>query len=270
VINETTERTFSGFAINRAKAPSQWQDRYTVTRRPRLFNCQRFLILPIESRPTNPFSTSRIAPSQVAYHFPVSETEADVDKLERLLAKIRQSPRSVIVGPHGTGKSTLLQTLLPRLQQIFPAVVFIQLCGDPSVGHPKQLIERYRRARQIRRALHQPVQQGLLVVDGWEQLPKLSQLQLAWSASIRKQTLLATSHRNLRGWSLLHQTKPTQDVILSLADNLLHGVSDDIFTLVIDDLKNRNVTPTTNVRDLWFEMYDKVEDAQTPSLKFSG
>lgn len=224
-------------------------------------------------QPTNPFSTSCIAPSKVAYRFGHGVSGANPQTvnahLEALLAKLRGGRRAVIVGPHGTGKSTLLHTFLPKLQRSFPKVAFHQLSNDPSIGIGKRLAERLSGGKRIRNGLVDLPEDGLLVVDGWEQLTRPSRWRIAKSAASRKVTLLATCHHRLPGWTSLYETKSTPKLIRSLAGDLLSDSPYEIRKMVDGDLKNRNLAPTTNVRDLWFEMYDRVEDAHLHESKYT-
>lgn len=225
-------------------------------------------------QPTNPFSTSFIAPSQVVYRFNTGVSGANpqtVDAhLEALLGKLRAGRRSLIVGPHGTGKSTLLHTFLPKLQRSFPKVAFHQLSNDPSMGIAKRVSERLKSGKRVRSELLELPKEGLLVVDGWEQLTRSSRWRITKSAVARKLLLLSTCHCRLPGWTLLHETKSTPKLIQSLAGDLLNDSPHEIRKMVDVDLKNRNLTSTTNVRDLWFEMYDKVEDANSHQTKYNG
>ena len=229
---------------------------------------------PFEFQPANPFATSFIAPSKVVYRFShgataVSPHTVDVH-LETLLAKLRGTRRAVVVGPHGTGKSTLLHTFLPKLQRSFPKVAFHQLSNDPSLGLRKRMMERFRAGKRVRDVLAELPADGLLVVDGWEQMTRSSRWRVAKSAMTRKVTLLVTAHRGMPGWTVLHETRSTPKLIRSLADDLLSDSPHELRKMVDVHLKNRRLLPTTNIRDLWFEMYDMVEDAHAHEAKYHG
>lgn len=225
-------------------------------------------------QPANPFATSFIAPSKVVYRFShganATSAHAVDTQLEALLGKLRGTKRAVIVGPHGTGKSTLVHTFLSKLQRSYPKVAFHQLANDPSVGFFKRWSQRIRSGKRIREELSALPNDGLLIVDGWEQLTIPSRWRIARSAASRKVTLLATSHRRLPGWTLLHETTTTPKLIRSLADDLLNDSPHEIRKMIDGHLKTRRLVPTTNVRDLWFEMYDLVEDAHSKELRYHG
>ncbi|OYP37949.1 hypothetical protein [Rhodopirellula sp. MGV] len=221
----------------------------------------------LEFQIPNPFSTSFIAPTQVRYRFNhgVSGTNPQtIDMhLEGLLATLKKTRRGVILGPHGTGKSTLLHTFLPKLQQCYPMVAFDQINNDPSVGWIGRVKERLRAGQRILKELAGLPRDGLLIVDGWEQLYRVSRLRAIRAAAAKKLTLLATSHQRMTGWTTIHETKATQKMVQSLAGDLLEDTPYELRKMVDSHLKKCRVTPKTNVRDLWFEMYDLIEDAQT-------
>ncbi|MCC9602375.1 hypothetical protein LOC67_17635 [Stieleria sp. JC731] len=226
-----------------------------------------------EFQQSNPFATRFVSPSNVRYRFTHGVSGANpqtIDMyLEGLLTTLRQTRRGIILGPHGTGKSTLLHTFLPKLQRSFPRVAFEQINNDPSLGMIGRLKERLRASKRIRKELRSLPREGLLIVDGLEQLFRLSRMRILKTAATKKITLLATSHQRMAGWNVIHETKPTQKLIQSLAGDLLQETSFEIRKMVDSRLKDCRVTPKTNVRDLWFEMYDLVEDAQSAGPKYS-
>jgi len=219
-----------------------------------------------EFQPANPFSTERIAPSNVAYRFSHTAGATNPQKidahLEGLLSKLRETQRGVIVGPHGTGKSTLLHTFLPKLQRTFPTVAFHHVNSDPTLGFRGRWKERFAASKRIRNEIGNLRPEGLLIVDGWEQLARFSRWHIARAADGRKMTLLVTAHHRLPGWTAIHETQPTPKLIRSLANDLLDDSPFELKKQIDDDLKKRALTPATNVRELWFELYDFVEDTK--------
>ncbi|TWT91313.1 ATP-binding protein [Stieleria varia] len=222
-------------------------------------------------QPTNPFATSRTSPGVVPYRFAPGRRggnpQAANMHLETLLAALKECRRGLIVGPHGTGKTTLVHSLLPKLQRAYPMVSFNHLSSDPSDGWFKRFIARLKHYRKIRGEMLRLPGDGLLVVDGWEQLSRYSRYRLARSAFLRNINLLATAHRRITGWTVVAETSTSPEMIQSLAGDLLAETPHEIKKLVADQIKSRRVSERTNVRELWFDMYDVVAKAQTESRR---
>ncbi|KAA5541383.1 hypothetical protein FYK55_17585 [Roseiconus nitratireducens] len=215
---------------------------------------------------TNPFSTDCISPSSVVYRF-AAENRAATDHavdahLENLLSKLRECRLGAIIGPHGTGKSTLLHTFLPKLQHAYPQVAFHQLCHDPRDSLRRRFADRVQAGRRIRAALSSLPAGGLLVVDGWEQLGRLSRWWISRSSGSNKVTLLVTAHHRPAGFTVIHETAASSQLVRALAKELTKDSPYRIQKMVDDQIKSRRVNLRTNVRDLWFEMYDLVEESR--------
>ena len=219
-----------------------------------------------EFQQTNPFATERISPGKVVYRFSHGASGVNPQTidghLEGLLSQLRSSNKGLIVGPHGTGKSTLLQTFLPKLQRSFPTVAFHRVNNDPTLGFRGRWRERIQASKRIRGEMQNLPAEGLLVVDGWEQLTMLSRWLISQVAHRRKLTLLVTAHHRIPGWNVVHETRSTPKLIRSLAGDLLEDSPYELRKMIDTQLKQRALAPTTNVRDLWFEMYDLVEDSK--------
>lgn len=190
-------------------------------------------------QPTNPFATRNVRPAVISYRF----DRSDID-LERLALKFlsESAAASLIIGPHGTGKSTLLQLLIQRLASEFPAIESTVLRND----QPPRGCTRW--------ALRQPVG-TLLIVDGMEQLSPLRRLIFRLACRLRKQRCLATAHAALPGFRELYRTAATIELAKRLASELLVAEptriapANDFIDQIWDDLDG-------NLRDLWFAMYD--------------
>ncbi len=124
----------------------------------------------------NPFSTRHVRPGAIPFIFPPA---INSESLLGLLAE--HDWRGSIVGPHGTGKSALLMTLIPAIQGSGRAVVHYEL-------HDGQ-----RRLPQVP-ALPKGDGNVVVVVDGYEQLSWCRRTRLLRRCQRRHWGLLVTSH----------------------------------------------------------------------------
>ncbi|MEM6470803.1 MAG: ATP-binding protein [Planctomycetota bacterium] len=243
--------------------------------------CQTFLEPPIRELPVesdltvprghdydlpNPFSTEFTSPSKVKYRFNSGAAGKNPQHLARhletLLGKLKDGKRGLIVGPHGTGKSTLLHTFLPKLQQTFPRVAFHQLSRDPRASWLRRVREgRLLGKRLLKRTFDLPGG-SLVVIDGWEQVGRITRFRLNRAVSSRKLLVLATSHRRFSGWTVVHETSTSQKMVSSLAEDLLTDCPYDLRKEITTEIKRMPIKNSTNIRELWFTMYDRVQQSQ--------
>lgn len=150
----------------------------------------------------NPFATRWTRPGVLPYLFAAGDDATRV--VERLRA---HHWRGAIVGPHGSGKTTLVATLLPALAAAgrYPRVVTL------SQGQHRWPAD----------ALAGPelTPSTQLIVDGYEQLGLLARLGLQARCWWRGVGLLITSHRRtlLR---TLFITQPSEAIALLLVQRL--------------------------------------------------
>ena len=115
------------------------------------------------SRRANPFATCWTRPGAIAFQFPADESA------EQLVARLAAANwRGEIVGPHGSGKSTLVATLQPQLAAAGCSIAAITLRKG----------QRRIPAAFVRRSL--AAARPLIVIDGYEQLSWPSRLFLRW------------------------------------------------------------------------------------------
>ena len=191
---------------------------------------------------------------------------ADTAKLcHRIVGQLKSAKSGLIVGPHGSGKTTLLYTLMPFLMSAF------QVEGSTQIRRMQLTMplvnstwSRFRHARksaqQTGDCLSSMPPGSLLVIDGVEQLTARGRRSLVRKSRRRDIFLLATSHARVAGLSVLHQTVVDVMLIQSLVDRLLENASASVVEVVSRELHSRDLKACTNVRDLWFELYDIVQD----------
>jgi len=161
--------------------------------------------------------------------------------------QVSETRHSVIVGPHGSGKSTLLQTLRPHLQAAFCDLLEVRLIA--SQPQRRMVFEASER-------LHAG---GLFVVDGMEQLASWQRVWLFWHSIRRNYSILATAHRPLRGFATLRNTALSAEKIRQLTEQRIAAMPDDTKNLILNELSKRSLGPETNLRELWFDLYDIAE-----------
>lgn len=215
--------------------------------------------------PSNPFCTRFVRPGTILYQF----ADGDADRLNRLVGAIRSTPIGLIVGPHGTGKSTLVATLRPSLKALFSAVDSVTLVAPPADAPTTWWRRRRIRVgnwKTVLAAQTSLADRGLLILDGAEQISPRHWKRLRRLALRRGQTILATSHEVLPGSGVVYRSENSCELVWSLTRSLVSQRDGDLWTRIGRELSLRQVGPSTNVRDLWFDLYDVVQydTAQPP------
>ena len=242
----------------------------------------------------NPFASRFIRPGAVAFH--VRHLQCGVDDAESLASEIvsilRRSSCGAIVGPHGSGKSTLIASLHPFLATEFGRVrelvlrdptqietidhrVAVGLAdsgGDQDTNRRETLRylnplqktwRQWRGLRRDRRLVKRGISAlrpgDLLLLEGAEQLSGRDITRLAARARTRGWCLILTAHDMLPGIPLLHQTGIEVDLIRTLTRQLLRDSPDEVVQAVQLELAGRDLDRVTNLRELWFDLYDVVQ-----------
>lgn len=192
-------------------------------------------------RPPNPFSSQFVQPAAMGYRF--ADRSEDVSALCDLWLAPEAASASLIIGPHGTGKSTLLENLCDHITSRGISMQRFSLASG-----------------QVPRIYIPPV--SAVVVDGFEQLSRLSIMILRRGCQRKNVRLLGTSHRPIRSFTCLHTTGARLDLALQMTHDLLKPCP------ALRPAANKEVqrlwpSLSGNLRELWFSMYDWYQSQTT-------
>lgn len=194
-----------------------------------------------DRRGTNPFATSCVRPGALQYACESPE------EFEHLLTRIEAGREHQIVGPHGTGKSTLIHSLRDAL-----AARGWQ-CASRRI-HPGRKPEDDSFFPKLA-AIDDSPPRGALFVDGFEQLSWWSRRR--WRSAARRigWTLIVTCHQDLGLPTLVH-VRPSLATVQGVVDRLQAGYPQRIQPA---DVASQWREHQPNVRELLFGLYDLYE-----------
>jgi len=186
----------------------------------------------------NPFSTSRVRPGAIPYCFPPGQTA------QGLVRRLRQDDwRGEIIGPHGSGKSTLVAALMPAIEDAGRKTTLIGLHdGQRCLG------VELKRSTEIDAST-------VLIVDGYEQLGHASRFRLRRFCRRRGIGLLVTAHLSVGLPELFHTATS-----LELAQQVVAQILGKQSTLVTaEDVAERFSRHDGDLRETLFDLYDLYE-----------
>ncbi|HEY5753647.1 MAG TPA: hypothetical protein VIT21_10895, partial [Chthoniobacterales bacterium] len=180
----------------------------------------------------NPFASSRI--EAIPFVFP------DGDDWNALIARLSHHGwRASIIGPHGTGKTTLLEQLAPRLATLGFKPHLVTLNTTSSLGDKRDLIQAVRGFRS----------HDFLLLDGEEQL-LLAQFFALKNAAKKCGGMITTRHR--RGsLPAIFETQPTAALLRGLVVRLTGATLDEKESVAL--LSRQRFS----IRDCFRELYDR-------------
>ena len=181
----------------------------------------------------NPFATRFFRPGAVPFLFTGGQTPSSL--VESLAAG---GWWGQIIGPHGSGKSSLLATLLPELEKAGRIVVAITL--HPGARHlPSSIRRQFSPRTQV-------------LIDGYEQLSWWSRWRLKSSCRRRGAGLLITAHRD-SGLRTIYHTESSEVLAHAVVSQMLNGRATQITT---SDISAAYRAAGGNIREMLFTLYD--------------
>ncbi len=190
----------------------------------------------------NPFSTRYIKPGSIQF-------ESDEIELSGIIRVLQICGQGQIVGPHGSGKSTLVASLLRESQ--FDSI---------EVRH---LVCRSGLKEIMTLQTGSTVQPQLLVIDGFEQFGWLARAAIQQFCRKQRMLLLITSHKSIAGLPVLARLSPSSEKFVELAGRLQAQTGS---RLTVNDAEALQVFVECggNMREGFMSLYDRY---QVKSLK---
>ena len=186
----------------------------------------------------NPFSTRYTRPGAIPFVFPPAVSA------EGLVEQLRgQGWRGAIIGPHGSGKSSLVASLIPAIRR---------------AGKEVQLIELHDGQRRLPVDLdgREMADGSVVVVDGYEQLSWWNRLRLRSVTRRRGLGLLVTSHAPT-ALPLLFRTSTDLELAQAIVRSLLAGRAE---LVTREQLAHRFESRHGDLREFLFDLYDLYEE----------
>ena len=176
----------------------------------------------------NLFSTKYWAPGAIPFQF-----AEGTESCESLIALFEEHGNGQIVGPHGSGKSTLIESLKKVFQREKYDIRHVVL-NDRNRQLPKDFWTEPLRQRGVR------------IIDGFEQLPLWQRLRLCQRFPGRS---IIVTHRPIGRLPVLYRTVPRFEMFVELVRRL--GGSHDTATL-----HHLFATTHGNFREAFMTLYD--------------
>jgi len=190
------------------------------------------------SRHANPFATCWTRPGAIPFQFPPGVNA------ESLVAELAAADWwGEILGPHGSGKSALLETLKPHFTAAGRSVATISL-RDGQRRVPSRFLGKSLASSR-----------PLVIIDGYEQLSWLSRRLLRWRCRRASAGLLVTSHE-ATGLPLLFRMRPSLELAEQLVSMLTAQIPSPIAAAAV---AASHACHGSNLREFFFALYDRHE-----------
>lgn len=236
----------------------------------------------------NPFSVRYVQPGAIPFHFDPLLLERFRSEHPDLFARylyeaisLRQEAsmwvgcrmladrlershfRGQIVGPHGSGKSTLMYWLRSAVDTLGCQVFSWELHDQQSSlnGDFWDEIDLFLRSREEE---SDQKTARVLFLDGFEQLSFIQRVCLRKFCRDQRIGMVITTHLPALGLPILFKTAPSLETVRHLVHYL---VDDGSFTVGEDDVKALFAQNRGNCRSILFDLYDRFEDTSISELR---
>ncbi|MCI0361546.1 MAG: hypothetical protein L0211_23935 [Planctomycetaceae bacterium] len=205
------------------------------------------------ARDSNPFATRFTRPGAVGYLFPAGLS------VQSLVAVLGENHWwGEIVGPHGSGKSTLVATLVPALQAAGRKVV--RYVVTPDGGDRKECLLPAGAYAFLAEQPLAPTTQ--LILDGYERISWWWRRRIQVLCRKRGAGLLVTAHQPL-GLPPLAETEPTEQLAQKIVQQLL-SKGDSVVTPA--DVTAAFKQTGGNLRETLFALFDIYQSRRAHSI----
>ena len=210
----------------------------------------------------NPLSMAQISGGRFPYLF---EDESQAASVLRICQENHWVGQ--IVGPHGSGKTTLTHWLVDQCEQKFSSVVHVTVRGS----RPRQIQRCETKIQHVDHSFGQ--QRTLFVVDGIERLrwwhrrilirAMLNAIPAGEGST--SNGMLVTTHRQLSGLKLLYQTQFDAATLQQIVSHIAETRSDQSAAVVFASdqwqaaVQQAAATHGTDGRAMLMQLYDQME-----------
>jgi hypothetical protein len=193
--------------------------------------------------PSNPFATRFFTAGAIEYQF--TEDFSTRELIDRLMG--HHPRRGAIIGPHGSGKSTLVACIRRQIE----ATMRFDRC------HHLQVNAAGKANLQFLSTIPRIPASGFFSLDGFEQLNALSRILLRCVSSQRRTVVLVTAHAPLAGYPTLWQTTTDARTEYYVISKLLQPYPEAIDCLLKSpQWQHSRSKHGSNLRESLFDMYD--------------
>ncbi|GIW92314.1 MAG: hypothetical protein KatS3mg110_0355 [Pirellulaceae bacterium] len=190
----------------------------------------------------NPFAARYVRPGTIPFVYPSGLTPRQL--MERL---VRCGWRGQVIGPHGSGKTSLLLDLREnwRSHRVTYWYTIAPEERTQAIRWPHEAASWHDRA--------------VVVVDGFDRLAALRKIWLQVTTFRRKTGFIVTTHRRQLGLPVLVRLQPTFEQFVAVVEALLARSGKSLFwdrAVLLERWQNSG----ENMREALFSLYDAYEE----------